>query len=587
MADPVSFQGVTSGIKTDALISAVISQASQPMVGMQKQISAANARASALTGLQTTMTDLSGAITTLNTSGFDARTVDSSDPNDTYVSATASGGRAGSYDLQVLRTATNARLSPTLVNGVATTLAAAKGSDPIFSGDSATFAVQGTDGVAKQITLGSGNNSLAGLTEAINALGTPDPNDPEDTGLGVTATLVDTGQKTNPIQLVLTSSKTGVGSAGGNISIADISNSLPPPPPPPGYDPLKDGPLPPRPIEENFLGIAEGAMDADGESIASGGSQSQQAAQDAVFNLDGIQLTRPTNTVTDAVKGVTFQLKQGNQSGTTTLTVSQDIDAATKDLQDVVSKFNAILTNYNGATAAGGPLFGDGTARTLVSAIRSALTGSPAGLPVTNRLNSAASLGVKTNKDGTLSLDTKTFQAALSSDPVAAKSVFGTTGVSTNPNVSLAVAGPNTETGAFDFNITSFTDKGPVAGTVTYGGQQYDLSGQNGILQGEDDTPLEGLYLAVNGTGAGSLNISRGVGQATQDTIAHLTDFDSGAIAQVLKGITSANKNLNNQINSQQTMLDTMKTSLQKKYSNMESAVTQMQAAGQSIGSLS
>jgi flagellar capping protein FliD len=149
------------------------------------------------------------------------------------------------------------------------------------------------------------------------------------------------------------------------------------------------------------------------------------------------------------------------------------------------------------------------------------------------------------------------------------------------------VAGPNTGTGAFDFNITSFADKGPVAGTITYNGEDYDLTGQNGILQGEDDTPLEGLYLAVNGTGAGSLNISRGVGQATQDTIAHLTDFDSGAIAQVLKGIKASNKNLNTQITSQQQMLDTLKTSLQKKYSDMESAVTQMQAAGQSIGSLS
>jgi flagellar hook-associated protein 2 len=587
MADPVSFQGVTSGIKTDALVNAVVTQASQPMVGMQKQISAANARASALTSLQSTMTDLSAAIGTLNGAGFDARKVSSTDPDDIHVTATASGGPAGSYDLQVLQTATNARLSPTLVNGVATTLAVAKPSDPIFSGDHATFAVQGTDGVAKQIALGAGNNTLGGLADAINALSAPDPNVPGSTGLGVTATMVDTGQKSNPFQLILTSSKTGLGTAGGDIRLADITNSLPPPLPK-GYDPKKDGPPPPPPPpEENFIGIEEGALTDDGSAIASGGNQSQQAAQNAVFSLDGIQLTRPTNTVSDAVKGVTFQLKQGGQKDTTTLTVTQDTDAATKDMQDVVTKFNAILTNYNTATATGGPLFGDGTARTLLASIRSSLTGSPAGLPVSNRLNSAASLGVKTNKDGSLSLDTKMFQAAMSSDPEAAKSVMATSGVSTNTNVSLAVAGPQTATGAFDFNITTFEPKGAVAGTVTYGGQQYTLTGKNGVLQGAADTPLEGLYLAVNGTGSGTMNISRGAGQATQDTIAHLTDSNSGAIAQVLKGITNANKNLNNQISSQQMMLDTMKTSLEKKYSDMEAAVTQMQAAGQSIGSLS
>ena len=562
----VSFQGITSGLQTDSLVNAVITQASQPMVAMQAQVTAANSRKAALTTLQTEMDTLSSSLQTLNTSGFDSRTVTSSDSTDTYVTATAVGGSAGSYDLQVGTTATSARLSSTLdATGNPTSLATASATAAIFSGSSATFAVEGTDGVTKQISLSSGNNNIYGLADAINALGTADPSVPGSKGLGVLATVVNTGKGTNPYQLVLTSRATGIGTAGANLTIADVTSG---------------GAV-------NNLGIAAGTLSADSSSIASGGTASQQAATNATFTLDGIQMSRASNTVTDAVNGVTFQLKKGGQTDTTTLTVAQDTATATTAMQAVVSGFNTLLGTYNTDSASGGPLAGDSTARSLLATIRNALGGTPAGLASTSQYNSAASMGLSTNKDGTLSLDTAAFQTALTTDPVASKNVFATSGVSTNAAVSLSVAGPKTATGAFGFDITSYASGGAVAGTITApDGTQYNLSGTNGILAGAVGTPLEGLYLNVAGTGTGTLSLSKGVGQAAQDAISNITAYGSGTIAMVLQGITTQNTNLNNQISNQQTMLDTMKATLQKKYSDMESLITQLQAAGQSLGSL-
>lgn len=562
----ISFQGITSGLQTDALVNASIQQASGPLNNMQSQLTANNSRKTALTTLQGEMDSVASALDTLN-QGFDARKVTSSDANDTYVTATASGGAAGTYDLQVGTIATNARLTSTLDgSGNPTNLAASSATAAIFSGASADFAVQGTDGVTKTISLTAGNNTIYGLANAINALGTADPNVPNSKGLGVLATVVNVGSGTNPYRLVLSSRETGIGSAGANFTIADTTAG---------------GAV-------NNLGIAAGTVSADGSAIASGGTASNQSATNATFTLDGIQMSRASNSVSDAVNGVTFQLKKGGQTDTTTLTVAQDNDTATTDMQAVVSAFNTMVTTYKSDSASGGPLFGDSTSRAMIDSIRAALVGGPAGLAITSQYNSAASMGLSTNKDGTLSLDATAFKKALNTDPAGAKRVFATTGVSDNASVSLAVAGSKVTSGSYAFNITSYTTGGAVSGTVTApDGTQYTLSGTNGSLVGAAGTKLEGLYLSVTGTGTGNLSISKGVGQLTQDVIDGLTSGGTGTLALVLKGIDNSNKNLNEQIANQQTMLATMKTTLQKKYSDMEALVTQLQSSAASLGSLS
>jgi flagellar hook-associated protein 2 len=562
----VSFQGVTSGLQTDALVNAALQQASGTLNTMQAQVTAANSRTTALTTIQGEMENLGSALDTLN-NGFDARTVASSDPDNTYVTAKAEGGAAGTYDIQVSTIATNARLSSTLDgSGNPTNLAASSATAAIFSGASADFAVQGTDGVTKTISLTAGNNNIYGLANAINALGTADPNVPNSKGLGVLATVVNVGSGTNPYRLVLTSRDTGILSGGANFTIADTTAG---------------GAV-------NNLGIAAGTVSADGSAIASGGTGSNQAATNATFTLDGIQLTRASNNVTDAVDGVTFQLKKGGQTGTTALTVTQDNDTATTDMQAVVSAFNTMLSTYKSDSVSGGPLYGDSGSRAMIDSIRAALVGGPAGLSITSQYNSAASMGLSTNKDGTLSLDATAFKKALNTDPEAAKKVFATTGVSSNAAVSLSVAGSKVASGSYSFNITSYVTGGDIAGTVTGpDGTQYSLTGTNGTLVGATGTPLEGLYLGVTGTGTGTLSISKGVGQLTQDVIDGLTAYGTGTIAQVLKGITDSNKNLNQQILGQQSMLATMKTSLEKKYSDMEALITQLQSTAGSLGSLS
>jgi flagellar hook-associated protein 2 len=291
--------------------------------------------------------------------------------------------------------------------------------------------------------------------------------------------------------------------------------------------------------------------------------------------------------VSDAVNGITFNLLQGNQSGTTTLTVAPDVDTATADMQQVITDYNTLMSTYNTDSATGGPLSGNYGAQSLITRIQSALTGLPQGLSTGATYNSAASLGISTNNDGSLTLDTTAFRTAISTNPTAAQNVFANAATSTNAEVSLGAAGPNTATGNIGFDITSFISGGALAGTLTApDGKTYNVTGDNGIIQGPAGSTLAGLYLNVTGTGSGTLTLSQGVGQQTINAISNMTNEASGTITQMLKNITNQNTQLTTQISSQQTMLNTLQASLEAQYNQMEATLSQLQSAGQSVSSL-
>ena len=114
---------------------------------------------------------------------------------------------------------------------------------------------------------------------------------------------------------------------------------------------------------------------ADAAGVTAVLRSAERVAQDAKFTLNGIDLVRKSNTVTDAVDGVTFNLKQGAQPTATTFTVALDKSAITSAMQDAVSKFNAMLKVYKDASGTGGALANDPSVRSIVSQVRAALAG--------------------------------------------------------------------------------------------------------------------------------------------------------------------------------------------------------------------
>jgi flagellar capping protein FliD len=89
---------------------------------------------------------------------------------------------------------------------------------------------------------------------------------------------------------------------------------------------------------------------------------------------------------------------------------------------------------------------------------------------------------------------------------------------------------------------------------------------------------LTGLELDVTGTGTGTLSLTTGVAQSTQNVINNLTAFD-GPIWNTQQSITSANADLANQISAEQQLLSATQNQLENQFASMEASVAQMKVA--------
>jgi flagellar hook-associated protein 2 len=236
------------------------------------------------------------------------------------------------------------------------------------------------------VVIDATNNTLTGLKSAINS-----------SGAAVTASIVNVGTSGTPdYRLMVQSKNTGTASA------ATISGTL-----------------------------------AGGTDPFAGGGQVVQAAADAVFSVNGLSVTRGSNTISDVLPGVTFVLlKEGNHNGTVentdasaSVTVSSDggsIKSAIKQVVDSYNAVNKIVTSQfalNPDTKRQGALGGDAGLRGVMSRLRAELS-APGGIGA--GLQYLSDIGIKFAKDGSLTLDDAKLTSALASDATAVGNLFTT-----------------------------------------------------------------------------------------------------------------------------------------------------------------
>lgn len=152
-------------------------------------------------------------------------------------------------------------------------------------------------------------------------------------------------------------------------------------------------------------------------------------AADARVSIDGLTVTASSNKITDAVPGLTLDLKA---KGTSTVTVSSDVAASRKLVQDFVTAYNAAIgaintsTKYNAENNTPSALTGDAQMRSAAGQMRSTL-GNVLGELAAQGLD-AKTLGLQTkgypSSDGTLVLDTAKFDAAMTANPEKIRAAF-------------------------------------------------------------------------------------------------------------------------------------------------------------------
>jgi flagellar hook-associated protein 2 len=220
------------------------------------------------------------------------------------------------------------------------------------------------------VTVDGTNNTLAGLRDAING-----------SGAAVTASIVQVDASN--YRLVVTGKDTGTANA----------------------------------VTLDESGLTTGTDPLPGFSVT-------QAATDATLTVDGIAITRSTNTLSDVIAGVTLSLKSTSASPVQ-VAIDNDNDSIKKQFNDFVSAYNAVAsfiyaqTKYDASSKTGGPLISDSTIQSVRAILHSAITKTVAGSPA-----SVTEIGVTTQSDGTLSVDDAKLSNILGSNPTGLGTLF-------------------------------------------------------------------------------------------------------------------------------------------------------------------
>ena len=234
------------------------------------------------------------------------------------------------------------------------------------------------------------------------------------------------------------------------------------------------------------------------DNTSTNSSKQKVAGTDAAFTVDGISLTRSTNQITDLFDGYQVNLIS-TTSTAANVTSSVDVSSATTNLQsfvDSVNKSRSILNSktFRGtATDTAGELSDDPVIKNIKKQVERLTSTALSGFGADSVYIS--NLGIRTGRDGTLSLDATVLKNELKNNPSSLDSVFNSMYSSTS---SLLTA-------------SGGTSSPPVAGTYAFVMTAY-VSGNITGLNSNDTTPgvtssNNTIQLTVDGTASGTVTV--------------------------------------------------------------------------------
>jgi flagellar hook-associated protein 2 len=376
----ITSTGIGSGIDIESIVTKLVAvegqaqsrQLDTKQAALTAKLSSFGSFKSALDALKTTLQPLA------DLAKFQGRQVTVGDAD--FLSVTATSIAApGSYSVEVQNLAKAQKLVSKPLGAATATIGV--GTLSLTAG-----------GRTANIVIDANNNTLSGIRDAINAsVGNP----------GITASII---TASDGAHLILSATSTG---AINNFSIAASGG--------------------------------DGGLTALTYSAPSGATLDYPtviAAQNARVSIDGISVESATNTVSDALTGVSLNLVKQSAPGTpTTVTIAYDRSAARQAIEVFVKAYNNLVgssktaTAFDAKTKQSGALLGDTTLRDATASVRREL-GKPNEANTTLRV--LADIGITSSLDGTLKVDGAKLDAALASGFDAVGRLFaGAAGVAT------------------------------------------------------------------------------------------------------------------------------------------------------------
>jgi flagellar hook-associated protein 2 len=371
--------GLGSGLDINSLVEQLVAAERAPITAqITRRETKATLQVSALAQLKGAMSSFKDSLEPLkDAASFSPRKATSAD--DSIFTVTANTNAAsGAYAVEVVELAGAQQLSSAAFAGGVTSA--------IGTG---TLSITQA-GVSFSVTIDSSNNTLAGIRDAINtAAGNQ----------GVQATVIN---EVNGSRLIVSSNKTGavhalrITQSGGDNGLAALV-----------YDP----------------GVSTTLTEI-------------KAASDAHIRIAGFDHYSETNSISNAIDGITLTLNAESDGETVQLNVSEDSQALNERIKKFVDEYNAMQTVFARlrvfvpGSDNNGPLLGDALLRSIEDEIRFDLAQPVTG--VLGNFTTLNSIGIIKKVDGTLEFDQSKFDAALTSDRNSVNTIFsGEAGVAT------------------------------------------------------------------------------------------------------------------------------------------------------------
>ena len=301
------------------------------------------------------------------------------------------------------------------------------------------------------------------------------------------------------------------------------------------------------------------------------------AGVNSAFTVDGISMSRTSNSIDDLFDGFTLDLKKTTSSAVR-ISSSVDLDGVSDLLTGYVDTYNQVMLNLTAMGANDpvdpendGVLIGDSTLREIKSELRemssTAIKGYEGGPYYLSYL------GVSTNRDGTLAFNKGQMETQFKSKPETVRAFFTNNYATSNSNITIS---------AFDFTNTkpgSYAFATDGSSTHTIGGVSATKSGDNYSVTSGDP---QGLTIAVaNGSGVTSGTIYYGKSFINQvvDKLDNYLSFNS-ILDQRVDNLNDTLSTVAEKRSSLEARIESITQRYARQYSAMESTIASFQETG-------
>ncbi len=368
-----SSTGLFSGLETGKIINQLMALERRPIDLLAKKKAGFEAKISSYGTISSVLSSLKNALSALKKNSFLSMSASSSDSN-VFTASASSSASEGTYNIKINNIASSQSIYSQAFASEADAVA------DLSVSDTQKLRIWIGSNEHVDITIDSTNNTLTGIRNAIN-----------NANAGVKASVINDGAG---YRLVLNSNSTGASSR-IKIMVDEDGNGL----------------FEETPAETDSAGLSRIAFNAayDANGNVTGGivnMTQSQAAVDASLLINGLAVSRSSNSINDLIAGITINFKKDSSGNTLNLSISKDDSKIMNNINALVSAYNSVMNAAKKASGKSAALDADSAVKAVAEGLRSVISAA-------YNDKTLLRFGLSHDRYGVLSLNSSTLESNI------------------------------------------------------------------------------------------------------------------------------------------------------------------------------